>query len=174
MFFHLWLSQPAQFKFLPEFYFPPDLLFENHLHHQRQCWLTISSPGITFTSLTLLLYLLFKYTTNPHTNTEDILCSKIYLTELENQTMEAKMTELKNVGKKQEVFRDEEDRRQLCISVRWVLSQKVKNGENITKARLCARSFKEVNDFPTDPSCCSRTCIRKIFALIVSNQWEIK
>ena len=126
MFFLLWLSQPPQFKFLPEFYFPPDLLFEHHIHHQRQCWLTISSPVITFTSLTLLLYLLFKYTTNPHTNTQDILCSKIYLTELENQTMEAKMTELKNWGKKQEVYRDEEDRRQLCISVRSVFSQKVK------------------------------------------------
>ena len=43
--------------------------------------------------------MLFKYITNPHTNTEDILWSKIYLTKSENQTLEAKMTELKNWGK---------------------------------------------------------------------------
>ena len=60
------------------------------------------------------------------------------------------------------------------ISVRWVLSQKVKNGENITKARLCARVLEVVKDFPTDSPCCSRISIRTIFALIVSNQWEIK
>ena len=30
--------------------------------------------------------------TNPQTNTEEVLCSKIYLAELENQTIKAKMT----------------------------------------------------------------------------------
>ena len=34
--------------------------------------------------------------TNLQTRTKEVLCSKIYLTELENQTMKAKMTELKN------------------------------------------------------------------------------
>ena len=43
-----------------------------------------------------------------------------------------------------------------CISVRLVLSQKVKNGENITKVRYCARGFEEVKDFATDSPCCSR------------------
>ena len=111
--------------------------------------------------------------TNPQTNTEKVLCSKIYLNELENQAMEAKMTELGN-WKRQEVYREEEDMGQSYISVRWVLSQKVKNGENITKARLCARDFGEVKDFPTDSPCCSRIGIRTIFILITSNQWEIK
>ena len=60
------------------------------------------------------------------------------------------------------------------ISVRWVLSQKVKNGENITKARLCARGFEEVKDFPNDSPCCSRTGTHTIFILITSNLWEIK
>ena len=74
--------------------------------------------------------------TNLQTNTEEVLCSKIYLAELENETMEAKMTELEN-WKKQEVYRQEEEKGQSSISVRWVLSRKVKNRENITKARLC-------------------------------------
>ena len=64
------------------------------------------------------------------------------------------MTELEN-WKKKEVYREEEDMGQLCISVTWVLSRKVKNGENITKARLCARGFEEVKDFPNDSPCCS-------------------
>ena len=61
--------------------------------------------------------------------------------------MKAKITELEN-WKKQEVYREEEDMGQSCISVRWVLSQKVKNGENITKAKLCLRGFEKVKDFP--------------------------
>ena len=36
-------------------------------------------------------------TTNLQTNIKEVLCSRIYLTELENQTMEAKMTELENL-----------------------------------------------------------------------------
>ena len=63
-------------------------------------------------------------TTNPQNNTKEVLCFKIYLTELEDQTMEAKMTELEN-WKKQEVHRAEEDMGQLCISVKWILSRKV-------------------------------------------------
>ena len=85
--------------------------------------------------------------TNPQTNTKEVLCSKIYLIELENQTTEAKMAELGN-WKKQNVYREEEDMGQSCISVRWVLSQKVKNGQNITKARLFAilrQPFYKVN-----------------------------
>ena len=62
--------------------------------------------------------------TNRQARNEEVLCSKTYLSELENQTMKAKMTEFEN-WKKQEIYRGEEDMEQLCISVRWVLSQKV-------------------------------------------------
>ena len=44
----------------------------------------------------------------PKPTLEEVLCCKIYLTELENQTMEAKMIEMEN-WKKQEVYRKEED-----------------------------------------------------------------
>ena len=39
---------------------------------------------------------------------------------------------------------------------------------NITKARLCAGGFEELQDFPTDSSYCSRIGVRSIFALIAS------
>ena len=32
--FHLWLTQPPQFQFLSQFYFPPDLL-EHHIHQDK-------------------------------------------------------------------------------------------------------------------------------------------
>ena len=63
---------------------------------------------------------------------------------------------------------------QSCISVRWVLSHKTKNGENIMKARLCACGFKEIKDFPTDSPCCSWIGVWSIFVLIASNRWKVQ
>ena len=57
--------------------------------------------------------------------------------------------------------------------MRWVISLKVVDGNNITKARLCAREFEELQDFPTDSPCCSRIGVRSIFALIASQNWNI-
>ena len=79
--------------------------------------------------------------------------------------MKAKTTELEN-WKKEEVYREKEDMRQSCILVKWVLSRKVKNGENITKAR----GFEEVKDFPNDSPCCSRIDLYTIFILITLHQ----
>ena len=59
-------------------------------------------------------------------------------------------------------------------SIRWVLSRKIKNGENVTKARPCARGFEEIKDFPTDSPCCSRIGVRSIFVLIASNEWKVQ
>ena len=67
---------------------------------------------------------------------------------IENQSNIAKMNELGS-WKKQKVYCEEEDADQSCTSVRWGLSCKIKNGENVTKARLCAQGFKEIKDFPT-------------------------
>ena len=68
----------------------------------------------------------------------------------------------------------EEDIDQSYISVRWVLSLKSKNGENVTKARLCAPGFNEIKDFPTDSSCCSWTGVWSMFFLIASNRWKVQ
>ena len=49
---------------------------------------------------------------------------------------------------------------------------KIKNAENVTKARLCAWGFKEIKDFPTDSPCCSHIGAQSILALIASNRWK--
>ena len=74
------------------------------------------------------------------------------------QVCEAKSKELNN-WKQQNVYK-EKDAGQQCISVRWVITRKIVNGENITKARLCARGFEEIQDFPKDSPFCSRIGIR--------------
>ena len=104
-------------------------------------------------------------------NIEEIHYSQIYITEFEKQVFEAKTKEL-NSWKEQNVY-VEEDSGQPCISVRWVISRKVVDGNNITKARLCARGFEELQDFASDFPCCSRIGVRSIFVLIASQNWNI-
>ena len=106
-------------------------------------------------------------------NTEEIQYYEIYMTAIENQVNIAKMNELES-WKKQEVYCKEEDTDQSCISVRWVLSRKTKNGENVTKARFCTRGFEEIKYFPTDSPCCSRVGVRSVFLLIASNKWKFQ
>ena len=72
------------------------------------------------------------------------------------------------------MYREEEDIGQSWISVRWVLSRKIKNEEYVTKARLCTSSFEEIKDFPTGSPCCSQIGVRSIFTLIVSNRWKVQ
>ena len=57
--------------------------------------------------------------------------------------------------------------------MRWVISRKVVEGSNTTKARICTRGFKELQDFPNDSPCYSSIRVRSIFALINSQNWNI-
>ena len=107
-----------------------------------------------------------------NSNIEEIHHSKIYIAELEKQVFEAKTKEL-NSWKEQNVYVEEEDSGQPCISVKWVISRKVVDGNNITKVRLCARGFEELQDFASDFPCCSRIGVRSIFVLIASQNWNI-
>ena len=75
--------------------------------------------------------------------------------------------------KEQNVYLEEEDSQQPCISVRWVISRKVVDGKNITKTRLCARGFEELQGFPTNSPCCSQIGVKSVFALIASQNWNI-
>ena len=54
-----------------------------------------------------------------------------------------------------------------------VISRNIVDGKNITKARLYARGFEKLQDFPTYSPCCSRKGERSAFALITSENWNI-
>ena len=65
-----------------------------------------------------------------------------------------------------------DDTGQKCISVRWVITQKVKDGRLITKARLVARGFEEnTSGLQKDSPTCSREAIRILIAIASSKQW---
>ena len=118
------------------------------------------------------LHIMSNSSVNTLPSTEEIQYSKIYMTAIENQANIAKMNELES-SKKHEVYCKEEDTGQSCISVRWVLSHEIKNRENVTKARLCARGF-EIKDFPTDSPCCSQLGVQSVFVLIAWNKWKVQ
>ena len=89
-----------------------------------------------------------------------------------NSVSIAKEKEIQN-WKDNDVFEEAEDRNQPTISVRWVMTEKVKHGQIITKARLVARGFEENTkclrkDYPT----CSREAIRILIAIASSKQWN--
>ena len=87
-------------------------------------------------------------------------------------TLHAKLKKL-NEWKKEQVYIDEKDEGQDCISLRWVLKEKLVNGNKIIKARLCARGFKEAQDFRKDSPTCSREGLRLATAMRTSNKWNL-
>ena len=57
--------------------------------------------------------------------------------------MRKKLKKQKLTSWKQNVYEEVDYRDQKLISTRWVLSEKMKDGETITKARLVAGGFEE-------------------------------
>ena len=72
------------------------------------------------------------------------------------------------------VYREVEDQGQHCISLRWVVKDKLDgDGIKICKARLCVRGFEEEQDFRTDSPTCSREGIRLFLAITASKEWKL-
>ena len=96
------------------------------------------------------------------TDTTETHFNELYLCGVMEDHKRAKLQELAN-WKSQQVYVEEEDRGQRCLSVRWVLTPKMIDNVVSTKARLCAHGLEENQDFNTDSPTCSRIRIR--FAL---------
>lgn len=88
-----------------------------------------------------------------------------------DSVMVAKEVEMKN-WIDNDVFIEVEDSGQFTISARWVVTEKIKNGERIVKARLVARGFEEdIGSLRTDSPTCSKEAIKLSFAIISSKGW---
>ena len=95
------------------------------------------------------------------------------ITQLKKLTvLEAKMSEL-SCWKDHKVYEEVVDEGQETVSTRWVISEKIVNGQVTTKARLCARGFEEVQDFRKDSPTCSKETIRVVLALASSHGWSV-
>ena len=109
----------------------------------------------------------------PNDISEEIYLVDTYMTEAEKCKLDAKLTEIENWNK-QNVYIEENDIGQSCISTRWVITKKVLDGETITKARLYARGFEETQKFRTDSPCSTRIGIRTALAVLTTNNGRLK
>ena len=90
-----------------------------------------------------------------------------------NEILVAKTQELEN-WKQFSVYEEVEDEGQNTISVRWVLSEKVKDGNISIKARLVARGFEEdTSEINKRSPTCAKEFLRLANCISVSNKWVI-
>ena len=72
-----------------------------------------------------------------------------------------------------DVFEEVDYNSQQLLSVRWVVTEKIKNGEPFVKARLVARGFEEDTDnLRKDSPTCSKESVRIALAVAVARNWE--
>ena len=85
---------------------------------------------------------------------------------------QAKHEEIKN-WKKNEVYEEVENRGQKTISVRWVVTERVKETKTVTRARLVARGFEEdTENLRKDSPTCSKEGVRTVFVMASANRWD--
>ena len=84
----------------------------------------------------------------------------------------AKETELKK-WKANSVYEEVENSGQKLMSVRWVVTEKIKDAKLVTNARLVARGFEEDTDsLRKDSPTCSKEAMRIVLILGAANGWE--
>ena len=89
-----------------------------------------------------------------------------------SQQTEARLKELEQ-WKREEVYDEVTDVGQNCISLRWVMKEKVYNNEKYIRAWLCPRGFEEEQNFRTDSPTCSREGLKLACSLIASSYWTV-
>ena len=105
--------------------------------------------------------------------TQETLTDNALLSTNKEKELEAKHIELAQ-WKSMEVYEEVEDIGQDCLSLRWVLKDKLdESGVKFCKARLCVRGFEEEQNFRTDSPTCSREGIRLFLATAASRRWTI-
>ena len=103
---------------------------------------------------------------------DEVIYSEVFLTQVDEQTLAAKLTELEN-WKCEEVFEEVKDCGQETISVRWVVTPKLVDGKWTTKARLVARGFEDRSEVRTDSPTCMRETLKVVLAIAASKDWKI-
>ena len=103
-------------------------------------------------------------------DTEEIL-----ITCNSDSVMKAKKQELENWNRNgvyEEVEQIERPHRP--ISVRWVVTEKIREGQNIVKARLVARGFEEnTSNIPKDSPTCSKESVRTAISIACAMGWNL-
>ena len=91
-------------------------------------------------------------------NSDEVICAKNK--EIENWRQNNVYDEVENMG-------------QEYVSVRWVVTEKIKEGKEIIKARLVARGFEEnTSELSKYSPTCSKESIRLAISIASSNGWS--
>ena len=89
------------------------------------------------------------------------------------EVLKAKLEEIENL-KSHNVFTEVTKEQQPTIDVRWVITEKFKDGQKQTKARLVAKGFQESNDIQKDSPTCLKENLRLVATIAASEKWKIK
>ena len=71
-------------------------------------------------------------------------------------------------------FEEVDDNGLAALYVRWVITEKTKNGNSVVKARLVARGFEEELMERTDSPTCSKESLRLVLSIATSLGWKCK
>ena len=94
--------------------------------------------------------------------------------EMSQEVVNAKEREIQNL-RDNDVFEVVEFNNQPLISCKWIITEKIKNNEKVTKARLVARGFEEkVHNARTDSPTCSRQSLRIAFVTASTMKWDLQ
>ena len=89
-----------------------------------------------------------------------------------NEVFEAKNKELEN-WIENDVFEEVVDEGQDFMTVKWVVTSKIKENHEVTKARLVVRGFEEVEqNYRKDSPTCSKQSMRTLLALSSAQGWS--
>ena len=92
---------------------------------------------------------------------------------INEDVLAAKEREMKNWQDNQ-VYTEVEDNGQPVISVRWVITEKRKNGESVIKARLVARGFEEdSSDLQKHSPTCLKESVKITLAIASAKEWKL-
>lgn len=107
-----------------------------------------------------------------YTSIETIEDEEEVLLGFENENVvEAKEKELQS-WRENNVFEEVDDVGQKAISTRWIVTEKVKGGEKICKARLVARGFEEeMAEWEKDAPTCSAEMLKFCLTIIKLKKW---
>ena len=90
----------------------------------------------------------------------------------DEEILQAKRKELQS-WKENEVFEEVPEEGQRKMSMRWIITEKMKEGKRICKARLVARGFEEnYKKMQTDAPTCSPESLKLCLSIMMIRGWE--
>ena len=89
------------------------------------------------------------------------------------QVREAKTAEVKK-WQEEKVYEEVQDEGQNRVSTTWVMTEKIKDGQTVIKARLVARGYEEDKEaIRSDSPTCMKDSIRMLLAIAAGKGWQI-